>query len=263
MLPSTGRVSYTDANGSKPRSNTRNDKIPQPSCRSKKNKVKAQPRKSKSSLNKNNHVSDCNANLKNVALSKNSVKVSYLIVEIVLWYLDFGCSKHMTGHCDKLINFVSKFIGTVQFGNDHCAAIMGYGDLHIGNITISRVYYVEGLGHNLLSVRQFCNSDLEVYLAALCYPTNDFEDLVKLQSKADIGIFIGYLPSKKAYRIYNKRTRLIMESMNVQFDELTQMASEQHGSGLELQGLTSEHISSGLVQNQVASTSAKLLIKND
>ncbi|GKD71573.1 integrase, catalytic region, zinc finger, CCHC-type containing protein, partial [Tanacetum coccineum] len=70
---------------------------------------------------------------------------------------------------------------------------------------------------------------------AICYPTNDFEDLGKVQPKADIGIFIGYSLSKKAYRIYNKRTRKIMETMNVQFDELTQMASEQHGSRPDLQ----------------------------
>ncbi|GKB76381.1 retrovirus-related pol polyprotein from transposon TNT 1-94 [Tanacetum coccineum] len=98
---------------------------------------------------------------------------------------------------------------------------------------------------------------------ALCYLTNDFEDLGKLQSKADIGIFIGYSPSKKVYRIYNKRTRQIMETMNVQFDELTQMASEQLGSGPELYGLTSRYISSGLVLNQVASTLAKPPTKND
>ncbi|GJW88311.1 retrovirus-related pol polyprotein from transposon TNT 1-94 [Tanacetum coccineum] len=98
---------------------------------------------------------------------------------------------------------------------------------------------------------------------ALCYPTNNFEGLGKLQLKADIKIFISYSPSKKAYRIYNKRTRKIMETMNVQFDELTQMASEQHGSGPDLQGLTSGQISSGLVLNQAASTSAKPPIKND
>ncbi|GKA89657.1 retrovirus-related pol polyprotein from transposon TNT 1-94 [Tanacetum coccineum] len=46
--------------------------------------------------------------------------------------------------------------------NDHVAKIMGYGDYQIGNVTISRVYYVEGLGHNLFSVRQFCDSNLEV-----------------------------------------------------------------------------------------------------
>ncbi|GKF28591.1 hypothetical protein Tco_0094933 [Tanacetum coccineum] len=72
------------------------------------------------------------------------------------------CSKHMTGNRSKLKNFVEKFIGTVRFGNDHFGAIMGYGDYVIGDSMISRVYYVEGLGHNLFSVGQFCDSDLEV-----------------------------------------------------------------------------------------------------
>ncbi|GJS45062.1 retrovirus-related pol polyprotein from transposon TNT 1-94 [Tanacetum coccineum] len=54
------------------------------------------------------------------------------------------------------------FSGTVKFGNDHVAKILGYGDYQIGNVTISRVYYVEGLGHNLFSVGQFCDSNLEV-----------------------------------------------------------------------------------------------------
>nr|GEX10631.1 integrase, catalytic region, zinc finger, CCHC-type, peptidase aspartic, catalytic [Tanacetum cinerariifolium] len=68
----------------------------------------------------------------------------------------------MTGDRSQLINFLQKFLGTVKFGNDHVVKIMGYGDYKIGNVTISRVYYVEGLGHNLFSVGQFCNSDLEV-----------------------------------------------------------------------------------------------------
>ncbi|GJT75309.1 retrovirus-related pol polyprotein from transposon TNT 1-94 [Tanacetum coccineum] len=85
--------------------------------------------------------------------SKTSVPVNnYKVVQIVLWYLDSGCSKHMTGDRSQLTNFVSKFLGTVKFGNDHVAKIMGYGDYQIGNVTISRVYYVEGLGHNLFSV---------------------------------------------------------------------------------------------------------------
>nr|GEY48709.1 copia protein [Tanacetum cinerariifolium] len=57
---------------------------------------------------------------------------------------------------------------------------------------------------------------------ALCYPTNDSEDLGKLQPTADTGIFVGYAPSRKGYRIYNKRTRRIMETIHVQFDELTE-----------------------------------------
>nr|GFC81995.1 retrovirus-related Pol polyprotein from transposon TNT 1-94 [Tanacetum cinerariifolium] len=66
---------------------------------------------------------------------------------------------------------------------------------------------------------------------ALCYPINDSENLGKLQPKADIRIFIGYAPTKKAFRIYNRRTRGIMETIHVDFDELMEMASEQHSSG--------------------------------
>nr|GEU58449.1 retrovirus-related Pol polyprotein from transposon TNT 1-94 [Tanacetum cinerariifolium] len=61
-----------------------------------------------------------------------------------------------------LIKFMWTFLGTVRFGNDHIATILGYGDLKWGNITITRVYFVEGLGHNLFLVCQFCDADLEV-----------------------------------------------------------------------------------------------------
>ncbi|GKD98818.1 retrovirus-related pol polyprotein from transposon TNT 1-94, partial [Tanacetum coccineum] len=60
---------------------------------------------------------------------------------------------------------------------------------------------------------------------SLYYPTNDNKDLGKLNAKADIGIFVGYAPAKKAFRIYNKRTWKIMETNHVTFDELTTMAS--------------------------------------
>nr|GEZ38768.1 uncharacterized mitochondrial protein AtMg00810-like [Tanacetum cinerariifolium] len=258
-----------------------------------------------------------------------------LVVQIVLWYLDSVCSKHMTGDRSQLVNFVQKFLGTVKFCNDHVAKIIGYGDYQIRNVTISRVYYVEGLGHNLFSVGQFCDSDLEVAFRqhtcfirnldevdlltdngtefvnqtlrdyyeevgishetsvarslqqnraeamattyftqnrsiiclrhgktpyellhsklpdlsffyvfdALCYLANDSENLGKLQTKADIGIFIGYAPTKKAFRIYNRRTRRIMETIHVDFDELTAMASEHRSSGPALNEMTPGTIS--------------------
>ncbi|GKA02430.1 integrase, catalytic region, zinc finger, CCHC-type containing protein [Tanacetum coccineum] len=68
----------------------------------------------------------------------------------------------MTGNRSQLMKFISKFLGTVRFGNDNIARIMGYGDYQLGNVTISRVYYVEGLGHNWFSIGQFCDADLEV-----------------------------------------------------------------------------------------------------
>ncbi|GJU40002.1 retrovirus-related pol polyprotein from transposon TNT 1-94 [Tanacetum coccineum] len=63
---------------------------------------------------------------------------------------------------NELKKLILKFLGTVRFGNDQFAPILGYGDLIQGNVTIKRVYYVEGLNHNLFSVGQFCDADLEV-----------------------------------------------------------------------------------------------------
>nr|GEX52893.1 retrovirus-related Pol polyprotein from transposon TNT 1-94 [Tanacetum cinerariifolium] len=113
-------------------------KRPQPMSNTKNNRV---PFASKSSLFKNKEVE---------------------VIQICLWCVDSGCSKHMTGNLKLLINFVWKFLGTVWFGNDHVAAILGFGDLQWGNILISRVYFIEGLGENLFLVGQFCDSDLEV-----------------------------------------------------------------------------------------------------
>nr|GEX43875.1 integrase, catalytic region, zinc finger, CCHC-type, peptidase aspartic, catalytic [Tanacetum cinerariifolium] len=296
--------------------------------------------------------------------SRNNVTV----VQIVLWYLDSGCSKHMTGDRSQLTNFIDKFPGMVKFGNDHVAKIMGYGDYQIGNVMILRVYFMDGLGHTLFFVGQFCDSDLEVafhqhtcfilnlegvdplsrnrgnslytlslgdmmksspicllskalkmkswlgidvgishetsvprfpqqngvverqavvtacftqncsiirlhygktpyellhdklpdlsyfhVFCALCYPTTDSENLGKLQPKANIGIFIGYAPTKNAFRIYNRRTRRIIETIHVDFDELTAMMSEQSSSGFALREMTPTTISSGLVSNPTSS----------
>ncbi|GJV24368.1 hypothetical protein Tco_1377063 [Tanacetum coccineum] len=95
------------------------------------------------------------------------------VVQIVMWIVDSGCSKHMT--CDRSLVkiFIEKFMGTVRFGNDHFAAITGYGDYVQGNITVCLVYYVEGLGHNLFSVGQFYDGDLEVaFRSKTCYVRN-------------------------------------------------------------------------------------------
>nr|GEV10222.1 hypothetical protein [Tanacetum cinerariifolium] len=390
------------------------------------------------------------------------------VVQICLWCIDSGCSKHMTGNIKLLINFMWKFLGTVCFENDHIATILGYDDLKWRNITITRVYFVKGLGHNLFSVGQFCDADLEVafrrntcfirdldgvdllkgnrstnlytiniydmasaspiclmaratptkswlwhqrlshlnfdtindlakndlvsglpkfkyakeYLCpfceqgkskrashppkpvpnskqrlhllhmdlcgltreyfdsvgithetsatktpqqngvaerrnrtlveaartmlifshaslflwaeaiatvcytqnhsiihrrfnktpyeliqgrkldisylyvfeALCYPKNDREDIGKLGAKGDIGFFIGYSANSVAYRVYNWRTKKIMETMNVSFDELSAMAFKQNSSRPGLQSMTSRQISSELELTYASST---------
>ncbi|GJR63311.1 hypothetical protein Tco_1505473 [Tanacetum coccineum] len=95
-------------------------------------------------------------------------------IAIILEPMTLRCSKHMTGNLKLLNNFVEKFLGTVKFGNDQIALILGYGDLIQGNITIKRVYYVKGLNHNLFSVGQFCDADfifksLSFRLDRLCH----------------------------------------------------------------------------------------------
>nr|GEV14436.1 hypothetical protein [Tanacetum cinerariifolium] len=213
--PSIGVNSYPNTGGSQPKSHVKPNRI-SPVKGVNKLPVEDQPRANKSHHRTSNRVDSS----------------SY--------------SKHITGDSSRLMNFMKKFIGTVRFGNDHFGAIMGYGDYVIGNNIISRLYNVEGLGHNLFSVGVF---------GALCYPTNDNEDLGKLQPIADTGIFVGYAPSRKGYRIYNKRTRRIMETIHVQFDELTEPMAPVHlGIGPASNFMMPGQISSGLVPNAVPAT---------
>nr|GEZ73774.1 integrase, catalytic region, zinc finger, CCHC-type, peptidase aspartic, catalytic [Tanacetum cinerariifolium] len=303
------------------------------------------------------------------------------LVEIILFIVDSGCSKHMTRNLKLLINFVEKFLGTVKFGNDQIEPILGYGDLVQGAVTIKRVYYVEGLNHNLFFVGQFCDADLEVafwkstcyirdlkgndlltgsrgtYLysitlqdttspnpicfmakatlsqawlwhrrlshlsfetinflskndivnrtlveaaqrmlsatkvplffwaeaiattcftqnrslviprhektpyhiinerrpsvkffyifGSLCYIVRDGENLYKMKEKGDACIFVGYSTQSRAYKVFNKRTRVIMETIHVNFDELPHMASNHVSSDPvhECQRTTLEHLS--------------------
>ncbi|GKA52662.1 retrovirus-related pol polyprotein from transposon TNT 1-94 [Tanacetum coccineum] len=149
VLSSIGVKCSTSNCGSKPPGNKKNDRISQTPSRNKKNKVEAQPRK----VNKVNHVVKpvCDVDVKHSLPNANSEILSAtcnksmfdcvhdkclldLVVQIVLWYLDSGCSKHMTGNRSQLMNFVSKFLGTVRFRNDQITRIMGYGDYQLGNV---------------------------------------------------------------------------------------------------------------------------------
>nr|GEU84809.1 hypothetical protein [Tanacetum cinerariifolium] len=92
------------------------------------------------------------------------------VLEILLFIVDSGCSKHMTGNLKLLINFVEKFLGMMKFGNDQMSPILGYGDLVQGKVTIKRVYYVEGLNHNLFSVGKdllTCSRGIDLYSITL------------------------------------------------------------------------------------------------
>nr|GEV49536.1 retrovirus-related Pol polyprotein from transposon TNT 1-94 [Tanacetum cinerariifolium] len=282
------------------------------------------------------------------------------LVEIVLFIVDSGCSKHITRNLKLLINFVEKFMGTMKFRNDQIAPILGYRDLVQRAVTIKRVYYVKGLNNNLFFVGQFCDADLEVaFRKSTCYicdlKGNDLLtcsygtdlysitlqdinspnpiclmakatssqawlwhrrlsylnfDSINLLSKNDIVTLHAYFASEgilhqtfiartpeqngvverrnrtlveaartmlsaakvplffwaeaiattcftqrrslviprystqsRAYRVFNKRTRVIVETIHVNFDELPQMASDHVSSdpGPQRQRTTLEH----------------------
>nr|GEZ72715.1 integrase, catalytic region, zinc finger, CCHC-type, peptidase aspartic, catalytic [Tanacetum cinerariifolium] len=90
------------------------------------------------------------SNLYTISISE--MTASSPVIQLILWIVDSGCSKHIIGNPQLLRNFIEKFIGTVRFGNDHFAAITGYRDYVQGNLMICHVYYIEGRGHNLFLV---------------------------------------------------------------------------------------------------------------
>nr|GFC98015.1 integrase, catalytic region, zinc finger, CCHC-type, peptidase aspartic, catalytic [Tanacetum cinerariifolium] len=100
-------------------------------------------------------------------------------------------------------------MGTVRFGNDHVAVILGFGDLQWGNILITRVYFVEGLGHNLFSVGQFCDSDLEVaFRRNACFVKN-LEGVALLKGDHSTNLYTINL-YEMAYAINGKRYTLVI-----------------------------------------------------
>nr|GEY57112.1 retrovirus-related Pol polyprotein from transposon TNT 1-94 [Tanacetum cinerariifolium] len=129
------------------------------------------------------------------------------------------------------------------------------------NRSIIRLHH-EKTPYELLNNKLPDLSFLHVF-GALCYPTNDSENLGKLQPKADIGIFIGYAPTKKAFRIYSRRIRRIVETIHVDFDELTEMVSKQSSSGPAINEMTLATIGSGLVPKPSSSTSYLPPSRND
>ncbi|GJV16339.1 hypothetical protein Tco_1361662 [Tanacetum coccineum] len=187
----------------------------------------------------------------------------------------------MTGDCSRLRNFIKKLIGTVIFGNDHFGAIMGYGDYVIDDSVICRVYYVEGLGHNLFSVRQFCDSDLEVafrkhsyyvrYKMKLLLPlvTPKIDPLLTLvitkphmswcmirslilPFSESLVLFVTLLMTARILENYNQQ--LILEFLLVMHQLSEPMDPVQLSTGPAPTFLMSGQISLGLVPNPVPAT---------
>nr|GEZ84712.1 retrovirus-related Pol polyprotein from transposon TNT 1-94 [Tanacetum cinerariifolium] len=184
-LSSTG-VDNTKTRRPQPRSNTKHDRVPSASksSRSKNKEAEVEEHHRNLLLSKNNkHISSaCN----NLQIDSQDVisKVVYATCTKCLISINhdkclrnYVNGKNSRGKKQK----AKKFMGTVRFDNDHVAAILGFGNLQWGNIMITRVYFVEGLGHNLFFIGQFCDSDLEVaFRRNACFVRNlEGVDLLK------------------------------------------------------------------------------------
>ncbi|GKB51909.1 hypothetical protein Tco_0902662 [Tanacetum coccineum] len=215
-----------------PRSNTKNDRVPSAS---------------KSSCNKNKEV-EVEVHPRNLLLSKNKKHMSSEYS---------GCSKHKTGNLKLLINFIWKFLGTVYFGNDHVAVILGYGDLQWGNILITRVNFIEGLGLNLFSVGQLYDSDLEMMVlrAKLKTAPSFTVDLTKhhtssLTAENQTSYFYMYSGLSVILRMIVKTLGNLVQKVTLVFLLILVLTDLKLG----LQSMTSRQISSGLDLTYAPST---------
>nr|GEY87143.1 hypothetical protein [Tanacetum cinerariifolium] len=216
MPPSTGVNRCTDASGLQRRSNTKKNRI-LPAKGVNKMQVEEQPRTNKSHIRTTNRVDFSNH-------SKSRTDRPLVFGLRVL--------KTYDGDRSRLMNFVKRFIETVRFGNDHFGAIMGYGDYVIGDSVISRHFHqrtVPSTPQQNDVVKRRNRTLVEAARTMLIFSKAlMFLWAEAMATASDIRIFIGYAPSRKGYRIYNKRTRRIIETIHVQFDELTEPMAPVH-----------------------------------
>ncbi|GJU15490.1 hypothetical protein Tco_1143456 [Tanacetum coccineum] len=305
MLSSTGVKPSTSASGSQPSSNTKKDKIQQTPSSTQKNKVEAHPRKVKYSLKNKDcvveakgtahvHHSKLNANSEHkcrptgrtFTIVGNACPLTRITtttkvplrkptaleyetpkpVVTLVYSRNIGNLKLMF----LLANLRSSklFSGTIKFENDHVAKILGYGHYQIGNVRISRVYYVEGLRHNLFSVGQFCDSNLEVAFRQHTFFIRNLEgvDLLTVSQGNNLyTLSLGDMMASSPICLLSKasKTKRIIETIHVDFDKLTAMASEHSSSGPALHEMTPATISLGLVPNPPLSTPFVLPLRSD
>nr|GEV19544.1 retrovirus-related Pol polyprotein from transposon TNT 1-94 [Tanacetum cinerariifolium] len=286
VLSSTRVKSSTSASESQPLSNTKKDKIQRPPSSTQKNKVEAHPRTIQSSLrNKNCGVKPKGTTIKT---SKRKVwkptgnvftKIGYtwrptgrtfnivgnacpltritITVEVPLrkpTALEMDTTKPVATlvYSRNTMKFKTsvpvskpKIIKSISANNTKPKAVATA--CYTQNRSIIRLRH----GKTLYELLHDKLPDLSFFhvFGALCYPTNDSENLRKLQPKADNGIFIGYAPIKKAFQIYNRRTRRIIKTIHVDFDELTTMASEHSSLEPAHHEMTPATISLGLIPN--------------
>nr|GEZ01890.1 retrovirus-related Pol polyprotein from transposon TNT 1-94 [Tanacetum cinerariifolium] len=136
----------------------------------------------------------------------------------------------------KLYEHVTKTCRTVKFENDQIAPILGYEDLVQGTVTIKRVYYVEGQNHNLFSVSQFCDADLEVaFRKSTCY-FRDLKgnDILTGGTETTLNE-LDFLFSLMVDELLNGSTQVVSKSFAVTTADAPIQCQQQHTTPLNTQ----------------------------
>nr|GEX06993.1 reverse transcriptase domain-containing protein [Tanacetum cinerariifolium] len=275
-LSSTGVDNTAMIRRPQPRSNTKNDRVPSASnsscIKNKEVKIKEHRRSLLISKNKKHMSSECN-NIK-LVIRNDKYEVVYAMCKqclnnanhdvCVLKYVNDmnSCGDKHSANASKTTNTKKhkpkgKKPKNVGFKERLASPKLVNLDLALGTYKkmVSKFFLffgrtpqhngvIERRNWTLVEAARTIKPDilfLHVF-GALCYPKNDREDIRKLGAKGDIGFFIGYSANSRAYRVYNRRTKKFIETMNVTFDELSTMAFEQCILKPRLQSMNSRQI---------------------
>nr|GEX03737.1 retrovirus-related Pol polyprotein from transposon TNT 1-94 [Tanacetum cinerariifolium] len=269
MLSSTGVTLSTSASGSQPSDNTKKDMIQQTPSSDKKNKLEAYPRNVRTSLQNKKSVVNTKKLHQTFTIVGNVCPLTRMTTTAKVPFrkpipLESNTPKPVVTLVysrkpkESRNNVpVSKSKIDKSLSPDKKEPSKSWGST-VSNVPSSSTVECRGSGYACYTQNRFIvrlrhdktpdellhrklpNLSFLHVFGALCYPTNDSENLGKLQLKADIGIFIGYAPTKKAFQIYNRRTRRIIETIHVDFNELTAMASEQSSLRPALHEMTTD-----------------------
>ncbi|KAJ9544347.1 hypothetical protein OSB04_024054 [Centaurea solstitialis] len=127
-----------------------------------------------------------------------------------MWYVDSGCSRHMTGYKELLHNFVELPGGIVSFGNKTTCVIKGYGILINDKVSIKKVLYIEGLSDNLFSASQFCDGyNLVLFSIINCLIINS-DGVESFEGRRYYNLYVVDFPvldSPKPVCLFSKATK--------------------------------------------------------
>ncbi|KAJ9535164.1 hypothetical protein OSB04_un001757 [Centaurea solstitialis] len=187
-----------------------------------------------------------------------------------VWYMDSGCSKHMTGRKELLANFKQKYGGNFRFRNKLSAPIMGYGDILHHKITINKVAYVEGLSHNLLSIGKFCDKGLEVNFRETRCCVRIYEGQELIEGTRRSNLYTVNFQKQRPFCIcllskatFNQNMLWHRRLSHLNYATINQLAKAGLVTGLPSLRFTKEQLCSACEMGKIKKSSHKLKVEHN